>query len=134
MVSANLRFVTTYHVFDALGDPNRRLILDRLRQGPAPVGALAAGLPITRPAVSQHLRVLEGGGLVSHESVGTRNVYRLDPAGLMALREWLDAFWGSALDAYARHVESLSPDASATGSTDTTPTEPADGRPERRGR
>jgi DNA-binding transcriptional ArsR family regulator len=126
--------VATYHVFDALGDSNRRLILDRLRHGPTSVGALAAGLPITRPAVSQHLRVLEGGGLVSHESVGTRNIYRLDPAGLAALREWLDEFWGSALEAFARHVESSPSEVVATGFTDAAATEPADDRPERRER
>jgi DNA-binding transcriptional ArsR family regulator len=96
--------VGTYHVLDALGDPSRRQILDLLRQGPLPVGELAAGLPISRPAVSQHLRVLEECGLVTHESVGTRNLYRVAPEGLVALRQWLDDFWGSALDSFADYA------------------------------
>jgi len=91
-------------VLDALGDPSRRQILDLLRQGPLPVGELAAGLPISRPAVSQHLRVLEECGLVAHESVGTRNLYRVAPEGLVALRQWLDDFWGSALDSFAEYA------------------------------
>lgn len=97
--------MATYHVLDALGDPTRRQILDRLRRGPAPVGELSAQLPISRPAVSQHLRVLELSGLVAHDSVGTRNIYRIAPEGLTALRAWLDDFWTTALDSFADHAE-----------------------------
>ena len=97
--------MTAYHVLDALGDPTRRQILERLGRGPAPVGRLAQRLPISRPAVSQHLRVLEQCGLVTHESVGTRNVYRVDTDGLHALRGWLDQFWSTALESFAAHAE-----------------------------
>lgn len=97
--------MTTYHVLDALGDPTRRRILERLGQAPAPVGELSAQLPVSRPAVSQHLRVLEECGLVAHESVGTRNIYRVAPDGLVALRRWLDQFWGTALDSFADYAE-----------------------------
>ncbi len=104
LVSGNLPFVATDHVLDALGDPSRRQILELLREGPAPVGELSARLPISRPAVSQHLRVLEECGLVTHDPVGTRNVYRVAPDGLLALRKWLDQFWGSALDSFADYT------------------------------
>lgn len=97
--------MATYHVLDALGDPTRRQILERLGRAPAPVGALSAQLPVSRPAVSQHLRVLEECGLVAHDSVGTRNIYRVAPDGLVALRQWLDQFWGAALDSFADHAE-----------------------------
>jgi len=94
LVRGNLRFVETYEaVLDALGDRTRRLIIDRLRAGPSSVGDLAAALPVSRPAVSQHLTVLRRSGLVSYDELGTRNVYRLDPAGLGELRAWLDSFW-----------------------------------------
>lgn len=91
-------------MLDALGDASRRHILELLRQGPLPVGELSARLPISRPAVSQHLRVLEECGLVAHDSVGTRNLYRVAPEGLVALRTWLDDFWGSALDSFADYA------------------------------
>ena len=96
--------MATYHVLDALGDPSRRQILELLRLGPAPVGELSSRLPISRPAVSQHLRVLEECGLVAHDSVGTRNVYRVAPDGLLALRQWLDDVWGAALDSFAEYT------------------------------
>jgi DNA-binding transcriptional ArsR family regulator len=97
--------VETYEtVLDALGDRTRRLIIHRLRAGPASVGELAATLPVSRPAVSQHLTVLRRSGLVSYHERGTRNVYRLDPAGLSELRAWLDTFWEIALDHYAARV------------------------------
>jgi DNA-binding transcriptional ArsR family regulator len=105
VVSVNLPFVVTYQVWDALGDPTRRQILEQLRGGPVPVGRLAENLPISRPAVSQHLRVLEECGLVAHESVGTRNFYRVAPEGLAALRSWLDDFWAAALDSFADYAE-----------------------------
>jgi DNA-binding transcriptional ArsR family regulator len=97
--------VETYEaVLEALGDRTRRQIVHRLRAGPLSVGELAAALPVSRPAVSQHLAVLRRGGLVSYEEHGTRNVYRLDPAGLSELRAWLDDFWETALDRYAERV------------------------------
>jgi DNA-binding transcriptional ArsR family regulator len=91
-------------VLDALGDPTRRRIVERLRTGPAPVGELAAHLPVGRPAVSKHLKVLEGAGLVVHRSVGTRNLYALAPQGFTALQQWLVAQWDGALDAFAARV------------------------------
>jgi DNA-binding transcriptional ArsR family regulator len=97
--------VATYHVLDALGDRTRRELLELLRSGPAPVGELADRLPISRPAVSQHLRVLEVCGLVAHDSVGTRNIYRVAPEGLETLRAWLDGFWATALDSFAERAK-----------------------------
>jgi DNA-binding transcriptional ArsR family regulator len=91
---------------EALGDPTRRAVFERLRQGPRPVGELAAGLPVSRPAVSQHLRVLEGAGLVTAERRGTRRLYRVDPAALAALREYFDSFWADALAAFKAAAES----------------------------
>ena len=91
-------------VLEALGDRTRRQIVQRLRAGPSSVGDLAAALPVSRPAVSQHLTVLRRSGLVSYEELGTRNVYRLDPAGLSELRAWLDGFWEAALDRYAQRA------------------------------
>jgi DNA-binding transcriptional ArsR family regulator len=91
---------------EALGDPTRRAVFERLRQGPRPVGELAAGLPVSRPAVSQHLRVLEGAGLVTAERQGTRRLYRVDPTALAALREYFDSFWADALAAFKAAAES----------------------------
>jgi DNA-binding transcriptional ArsR family regulator len=82
---------------DALGDPTRRAIVELLRDGPSPVGQLARGLPISRPAVSQHLRVLKEAGLVVDEPAGARRIYRLDPAGIAAVRDYFDGFWADAL-------------------------------------
>ncbi|MHB1206934.1 MAG: ArsR/SmtB family transcription factor [Rhodospirillaceae bacterium] len=97
----------TYHsaAFAALADPTRREILERLREGPRAVGALAATLPISRPAVSQHLKVLKDAGLVADEADGTRRVYHIDPHGLAALRVWLDQFWDDALLAFKAEAE-----------------------------
>ena len=83
----------------ALADPTRRALIERLRRGPVAAGALAAGLPVSRPAVSQHLKVLKSAGLVREEADGTRRVYRVEPAGLVALRRYLDRLWGDALAA-----------------------------------
>ena len=91
-------------VFSALHDPTRRAVLDRLRQGPKPVGEIARGLPVTRPAVSQHLKVLKNAGLVADRSEGTRRIYYIDPKGLGAMRAWLDQFWEAALDALAAEL------------------------------
>ena len=86
---------------DALGDWTRRQIFEALRNGPRSVGDLAAGLPVSRPAVSQHLRVLKEAGLVSDRKEGTRRVYRVDPAGLAGVRSYFDSLWGEALDRFA---------------------------------
>ena len=92
-------------VFTALTDPTRRAVFERLRDGPCPVGEIARGLPVTRPAVSQHLKVLKEAGLVDDRSEGTRRIYQIDPKGLGAIRAWLDQFWDSALIAFAEEAE-----------------------------
>ena len=89
----------------ALGDPTRRAIFERLSRGPQPVAALAQGLPVSRPAVSQHLKVLKQAGLVRDRPEGTRRVYQVDPAGLGAIRAWLDQFWEANLAAFATALE-----------------------------
>jgi DNA-binding transcriptional ArsR family regulator len=89
----------------ALGDPTRRAIFERLADGPRAVGELARELPVSRPAVSQHLRVLKDAGLVVDHPIGTRRIYRVDPDGLVALRADLERFWGKALAAYQAAVE-----------------------------
>jgi DNA-binding transcriptional ArsR family regulator len=92
-------------VFAALTDPTRRAVFERLRHGPRAVGEIAHGLPVTRPAVSQHLKVLKEAGLVNDRSEGTRRIYQIDPSGLGAMRAWLDQFWDSALTAFAAEIE-----------------------------
>jgi DNA-binding transcriptional ArsR family regulator len=89
----------------ALGDATRRALLDRIAERPRAVGELAAGLPISRPAVSQHLKVLKDAGLVTERAAGTRRIYRLNPSGVAALRDQLDAYWSRALTAYQALVE-----------------------------
>src|SRR5215472_11508778 len=89
-----------------LSDPTRRRVFEKLRAGPQSVGVLARGLPVSRPAVSQHLKVLKDAGLVSDRSEGTRRVYYIDPDGLAELRIWVDQFWGDALEAFKNEVES----------------------------
>src|ERR1700729_176332 len=91
-------------VFDALGERVRRRILELLRDGPPPVGRLAARLPVGRPAVSKHLRVLSDAGLIEHHSVGTRNLYALAPDGMTAAQQWLVRTWDTVLAAYAAEV------------------------------
>jgi DNA-binding transcriptional ArsR family regulator len=88
-----------------LADPTRRKVLERLRAGPRPVNVLAAGLPVSRPAVSQHLRSLKQAGLVEERSEGTRRIYSLRREGLMELRDWLDTFWDGALAAFRQEAE-----------------------------
>ena len=88
-----------------LADPTRRAVFERLRTGPRPVGVLAAGLPVSRPAVSQHLKALKDAGLVEERSEGARRIYSLRREGLMELRDWLDSFWGDALDAFKLEAE-----------------------------
>ena len=95
----------TARLISALADPTRRAVLEKLKDGPRPVGEIAQGLPVTRPAVSQHLKVLKEAGLVSDRSVGTRRIYYIDPKGLGAMRAWLDQFWGAALDSFKLAAE-----------------------------
>jgi DNA-binding transcriptional ArsR family regulator len=92
-------------ILTVLGDPTRQAILDLLLDGPQPVGELAARLPVSRPAVSQHLKVLKEVGVVVDRQEGTRRVYRVDPAGLAPLRTYLERFWQKNLVAFAEHAE-----------------------------
>jgi DNA-binding transcriptional ArsR family regulator len=89
----------------ALGDPTRRLVFERLGRGPRSVGQIARGLPVSRPAVSQHLKVLKNAGLVRDRAEGTRRMYSIDPAGVEALRDYFDQFWNQALAAFKAAVE-----------------------------
>jgi DNA-binding transcriptional ArsR family regulator len=99
--------VQTYQAdgWTALGDPTRRAIFERLAERPRAVGELAADLPVSRPAVSQHLKVLKDAGLVVDRRAGNRRIYRLNPDGVGALRGQLDRFWSQALAAYKEAVE-----------------------------
>lgn len=92
-------------MIEALAPPTRRAVFERLRSGPLSVGALADGMPVSRPAVSQHLKALKEAGLVIEERQGVRRIYRLDVRGVAALRDYFNAFWDEALEAYARSVE-----------------------------
>src|ERR1700756_4794700 len=89
----------------ALADPTRRAVFERLRKGPRSGKAIAYGMPVSRPAVSQHLKVLKEAGLVADRPEGNRRVYYIDPEGLGALRGWLDQFWDAALAAFQAEVE-----------------------------
>jgi DNA-binding transcriptional ArsR family regulator len=93
------------NALQCLSDPTRREVFERLRAGPQSVGVLARGLPVSRPAVSQHLKALKEAGLVTDQADGTRRVYRIDPDGLAELRRWLDQFWIEALEAFKNEVE-----------------------------
>lgn len=105
MVRVHLPFVITYGaVLAALGDETRRAILDRLLEGPRAVGEIARDLPVSRPAVSQHLRVLGEAGLVRHTVAGTRHLYRVDPRGMAELRAYVEQFWERALAAFERRA------------------------------
>src|SRR5438270_13306575 len=88
-----------------LADPTRLAVFERLRKGPLAVNTLAAGLPVSRPAVSQHLKVLKGAGLVEERSEGVRRIYSVRREGLMELRDWLDGFWDDALSAFKAEAE-----------------------------
>jgi DNA-binding transcriptional ArsR family regulator len=90
--------------FTALSDPTRREVFQRLRSGGRSVGEIARDLPVSRPAVSQHLKVLKDAGLVTDRAEGTRRVYHIDPKGLGAMRAWLDQFWDVALQSFATEV------------------------------
>jgi DNA-binding transcriptional ArsR family regulator len=95
----------------ALADPTRRQVFEQLRSGGRSVGTIAGHLPVSRPAVSQHLKVLKEAGLVREQRDGTRRIYEIDPGGLGALRRWLDQFWDDALDAFKAEAESTARDA-----------------------
>ena len=99
--------MSTYQAtaIDVLGDPTRRAIFERLAAGPSAVGAIARDLPVSRPAVSQHLKVLKDAGLVNDRPAGNRRIYSLDPDGVGALRVYFDRFWTQALDAFKSAVE-----------------------------
>jgi len=89
----------------ALADPTRRRVFERLKSGPQSVGVIARRMPVSRPAVSQHLKVLKEAGLVADRPEGTRRVYYIDPHGLGALRLWLDQFWDQTLTAFQAEAE-----------------------------
>jgi DNA-binding transcriptional ArsR family regulator len=97
--------VDSYPALDALGDGTRRAVLEALRQGPRAVGDIAQDLPVSRPAVSQHLRLLRDAGLVTVEARGNRRLYRLDPKGLAALHAYIQEFWNDALARFTEEVE-----------------------------
>lgn len=93
------------NAFAALADPTRREVFERLAQGPCAVGEIARGLPVSRPAVSQHLKALKAAGLVIDRADGARRIYQIDPQGLGAIRAWLDRFWDEALEAFKAEAE-----------------------------
>lgn len=97
--------MTYQAAFQALADPTRRQVFEELGRGPRSVGVIAAGMPVSRPAVSQHLGVLKKAGLVSLRAEGTRRVYYIDPKGLAAIRIWLDQFWDEALLTFQAEIE-----------------------------
>jgi len=108
MVSGNLPLVVTYQSdlqLDALGDRTRRAIFERLAQGPLSVAEIARGLPVRRPAVSQHLKVLKGARLVTDRAEGTRRVYQHDARGIAAVKDYFEKFWSDALDAFRVEAE-----------------------------
>ena len=97
--------------FLALADPTRRRVFEELRRGPKSVGRIAARMPVSRPAVSQHLGVLKKAGLVGDRAEGTRRIYYIDPHGLAGIRIWLDQFWDDALRAFQTEIEKKDADA-----------------------
>lgn len=105
--------MTYANVFVALADPTRRTVFERLRKGPRAVGEIAAGLPVSRPAVSQHLKVLKEARLVTAYRDGTRQFYAIDTQGLAETRAYLDSFWGDALGAFKAYAEKDAPRAKA---------------------
>jgi DNA-binding transcriptional ArsR family regulator len=104
-VSNNLPKAMTDRVFAALSDPTRRQVFERLAERPQTVGALAAQFPVSRPAISQHLRVLKDAGLVTDEAKGTSRIYRIDPNGLGPVRQWLDQQWARSLESFRKLAE-----------------------------
>jgi len=104
-VTTNQAEASATEAFTALGDPTRLAVFERLAEHPQSVGQLAAALPVSRPAVSQHLKVLKDAGLVTVRPAGTRRIYELDPDGVAALRDHLDRFWNRALTSFKAAVE-----------------------------
>lgn len=113
----------------ALSDPTRRRIFETLAGGAASVGALASVVPVSRPAVSQHLAVLKAAGLVADRAEGARRIYRIDPQGLGVVRAWLDRFWGEALDAFAAAVEAEAAGTTTAGTATAETTRDAPSKP-----
>jgi DNA-binding transcriptional ArsR family regulator len=101
-----MTYEKTTRALAALADPSRRRIFEQVAKQPRSVGDIARRLPISRPAVSQHLQVLKEAGLVSDRAEGTRRVYQIDPKGLGPIRAWLDQFWDEQLESFRREVES----------------------------
>ena len=101
--------MTYQAAFLALADPTRRQVFEQLRHGPKPVGVIAARMPVSRPAVSQHLGILKKAGLVSDRAEGTRRVYYIDPQGLASIRIWLDQFWDDVLHSFKAELEKGEP-------------------------
>lgn len=101
--------MTYSNALAALADPTRRRVFEQLRSGPQPVGRIAEGMPVSRPAVSQHLKALKEAGLVREHRDGARRIYEIDPQGLGALRRWLDQFWDGALDAFQAAIDAEPP-------------------------
>ncbi|MBM7068302.1 helix-turn-helix transcriptional regulator [Actibacterium sp. 188UL27-1] len=97
-------------ILSALADPTRRAIVEQLAREPKSVGELAHGFPVSRPAISQHLKVLNDAGVLAVTSQGARRVYRLDPKGMAELRQWLDSLWDTALAAFAAEAETMAKD------------------------
>ena len=97
--------MTYQNVLTVLADPTRRQVFERLRSGPLAVNAIAAGLPVSRPAVSQHLKALKAAGLVGERSEGVRRIYSVRQDGLADLKQWLDSFWEDALEAFKQEAE-----------------------------
>src|SRR6476646_2223010 len=97
--------MTYVHALTALADPTRRAVFERLRAGPLPVNAVAAGMPVSRTAISQHLKALKEAGLVQERSEGVRPISSVRRAGLQGLRDWLDGFWGDAREAFKTEAE-----------------------------
>jgi DNA-binding transcriptional ArsR family regulator len=106
-----MTYQNTARCFEALGDPTRREIVERLAARPRSVGDLASELPVSRPAVSQHLKTLKEAGLVSDEAAGTRRIYRLDPRGIGAMREVLESYWNRALGNFKAFADALEDEA-----------------------
>ena len=100
-------YANTATCFEAMGDPTRREIVERLAVRPRSVGELASELPVSRPAVSQHLKILKEAGLVTDEAAGTRRIYRLDPRGIGAMREILETYWNRALGNFKTFADAL---------------------------
>lgn len=100
--------MTYAQALQCLSDPTRRQVFERLRAGPQSVGVVARGLPVSRPAVSQHLKALKAAGLVSDRPEGTRRVYCVDPQGLGELRRWLEGFWTDALESFRNELAATS--------------------------